>query len=97
MAFVQGKRVKVSLFLQYHMQTQDGMIVLDGVKGAKLPFGSEPVGTVRLYEGGTVVSSRQIPIDDASSVVIILCFYHTYYLNCYFIYRYFFTFPFLFF
>ena len=58
MRFLQGKKIKVSLFLQQGLQTMDGTLVLD-VSG-KLPFGTEPAGTIRFYEGKTVAFTRHV-------------------------------------
>lgn len=54
--FVQGRRVKVSLFLQHQMQLSDGSIVIDN-KG-RLPHGTEVPGSIRTYEGPHLVNER---------------------------------------
>jgi hypothetical protein len=63
--FVQGKRVKVSLFLQHQMQASDGAIITD-LKG-KLQHGTEIPGNIRFFEGDNVVSSRNFDIDSKAT------------------------------
>lgn len=53
---VQGKRIKVSLFLQHRMQGLDGNLVLD-FRG-KLPFGTNIPGTIAFYENSSLVSTK---------------------------------------
>lgn len=59
--FVQGRRVKVSLFLQHQMQANDGTIIFDS-KGV-LPYGTEVPGYIRFFEGENIVSSRVLCSD----------------------------------
>lgn len=61
MKFIQGKRIKVSLFIQHKMQTMDGTLNLD-LKG-KLPVHTEIPGLIRYYEGASLVSSRTFPTE----------------------------------
>lgn len=63
--FLQGKKTKVSLFLQRNLQLTDGTLVLDNA-GA-LPFGVEKPGTIRHFEGGEVVSETTVDIDGYGS------------------------------
>jgi hypothetical protein len=65
MKFLQGKKVKVSLFLQQGMQTLDGQLVLNN-KGF-MPLGAETPGCVRFYDGTRVVKTRNIVLGDAMS------------------------------
>lgn len=58
--FLQGKKTKVSLFLQRNAQLLDGTLVLDNA-GA-LPLGIERPGTVRYYMNGSVVNERSMDI-----------------------------------
>lgn len=53
--FVQGKKIKVSLFLQQGLQTVDGSLVVD--LSGKLPYGTEVPGKIRIFEGNTMVKS----------------------------------------
>lgn len=52
MRFLQGKKIKVSLFLQQGLQSMDGTLILD--MAGKLPLGTEPPGTIRRYDGKTI-------------------------------------------
>ena len=56
--FLQGKKAKVSLFLQRSLQLSDGTIVLNN-DGA-LPYGTEKPGVVRYYDGGKLVNENVI-------------------------------------
>lgn len=51
--FLQGKKIKVSLFLQQGLQTVEGSLVVD--LGGKLPYGTELPGKHRVFEGNTMV------------------------------------------
>lgn len=54
LSFFQGKRVKVSLFLQKKVQSaQDGKLFISS--HGLLPYGSEPIGTTRIYENNYLV------------------------------------------
>jgi hypothetical protein len=66
--FIQGKRIKVSLFLQHKMQNLDGTLVLP--TGDKLAKGYENPGVIRLYEGTSKVLEEKF---DASISPSILC------------------------
>ncbi|KAJ1447832.1 organic solute transport protein 1-domain-containing protein [Pelagophyceae sp. CCMP2097] len=48
--FFQGRKVRVSLFLQQDIQSQDGTLALDGA--GPLPSGAEAPGTLRTYALG---------------------------------------------
>jgi hypothetical protein len=50
--FFQGKRIKVSLFLQQSLQSIDGALILN--HQGELPFGTELPGTIRFFEGDNV-------------------------------------------
>ena len=54
--FLQGKKIKVSLFLQQGLQTMDGTIVLNN--NGKLPFGTEIPGTIRYYDGKSITVTK---------------------------------------
>lgn len=49
MNFIQGKRIKVSLFLQHKMQNLDGTLILPSLN--IIAKGYENPGVIRLYEG----------------------------------------------
>lgn len=51
--FLQGKKIKVSLFLQQGLQTVEGSLVVD--LGGKLPYGTEVPGKQRIFEGNVLV------------------------------------------
>lgn len=51
--FFQGRKVKVSLFLQQNLQTINGVLVLNN-KG-KLPFQTEVPGQIRFFENDQIV------------------------------------------
>ena len=59
--FLQGKRTKVSLFLQRNLQLTDGTLVLDS--DGPLPYGVEKPGTVRYFSGGEVVNETHINME----------------------------------
>merc|ERR1719223_2450941 len=54
--FYQGKKIKVSLFLQQHLQTTAGVLVLNS-KGS-LPYGTEVPGSIRQYEDHKLISTK---------------------------------------
>lgn len=54
MRFLQGKRIKVSLFLQQNLQTMNGVLVLSNA--GPLPYGTETPGSKKLYEDGRMVN-----------------------------------------
>jgi hypothetical protein len=56
--FFQGKRIKVSLFLQQQMQTPEGVLVI--TNGGRLPFGTEVPGTIRFFEGKEIIKRKTI-------------------------------------
>ncbi len=62
--FLQGKKIKVSLFLQQGLQTVDGSLIMD--LSGRLPYGAEMPGKIRLFEGNTMV--RSIPFDSPVTV-----------------------------
>lgn len=51
--FMQGKRIKVSLFLQQSLQTMNGVFVLS--TEGELPLGTDRPGSICFYEGSKVV------------------------------------------
>ena len=53
MRFLQGKKIKVSLFLQQSLQTSEGLLILNSV--GELPFGTELPGTVKYFENNEVM------------------------------------------
>lgn len=55
--FFQGRKVKVSLFLQQELQTMHGVLVLKNT--GRLPFNSEPPGTIRYFEDTRVVNTTR--------------------------------------
>jgi hypothetical protein len=59
--FFQGKKIKVSLFLQRNLQTMTGSLVLDS-KGI-LPFATELPGEVRYFEGKDYIRSDEFSSD----------------------------------
>lgn len=74
MNFLQGKRIKVSLFLQQGMQGLDGVLALSN-RGT-LPYGAEVPGTIRHFDGGSCVKERKIsllPSADGESDEIKVC------------------------
>ena len=60
MRFLQGKRIKVSLFLQQNLQTMNGVLMLSNA--GPLPYGTETPGSKRLYEGGRVCNEAPFSI-----------------------------------
>jgi hypothetical protein len=65
LSFLQGRKIKVSLFLQQGVQGVDGSFTLD-LKG-KLPHGTEVPGKIRMFEGNTI--ARSIDFDSPASAV----------------------------
>eukprot|EP00428_Durinskia_dybowskii_P084392 CAMPEP_0170441914 /NCGR_PEP_ID=MMETSP0117_2-20130122/47144_1 /TAXON_ID=400756 /ORGANISM="Durinskia baltica, Strain CSIRO CS-38" /LENGTH=348 /DNA_ID=CAMNT_0010702479 /DNA_START=179 /DNA_END=1222 /DNA_ORIENTATION=- len=59
MQFFQGKKIKVSLFLQRNLQSLTGTILLDA--RGRLPFGVELPGEVRYFEGKDYIRSDEFP------------------------------------
>jgi hypothetical protein len=55
MQFLQGKKIKVSLFLQRNLQSVMGTITLNN--SGNLPFGTEIPGEIRYFEGGNYIRS----------------------------------------
>ena len=47
-SFYQGKKIKVSLFLQQNLQTVNGVLILSN--NGSLPYGTERPGVIRYYE-----------------------------------------------
>jgi hypothetical protein len=68
LCFLQGRKIKVSLFLQQGVQGVDGAFCLD-LKG-KLPHGTEVPGKIRMFEGNTMARC----IDFNSPVAAVPCF-----------------------
>lgn len=54
--FFQGRRVKVSLFLQHNLQSVTGVLTLKN--DGKLPFNTELPGQIRYYENGRVINTN---------------------------------------
>ena len=59
--FLQGKKTKVSLFLQRNLQLTDGTLVLEN--DGPLPYGVEKPGTIRFFSGGEVVNETHVEMD----------------------------------
>lgn len=59
--FLQGKKTKVSLFLQRNLQLTDGTLVLDN--DGPLPYGIEKPGTTRHFRCGELVHEDTIFIE----------------------------------
>jgi len=59
--FLQGKKTKVSLFLQRNLQLTDGTLVLEN--DGPLPYGVEKPGTVRFFSGGEIVSENKLDLE----------------------------------
>jgi hypothetical protein len=55
--FYQGKRIKVSLFLQQNLQTTTGVLILNN--SGCLPQGTEVPGKIRYFENGRVVKVEE--------------------------------------
>jgi hypothetical protein len=64
MKFLQGKKTKVSLFLQRNLQGMDGTLNLSN--DGPLPLGTSVPGTITYYENGEVIKNRSFPTDNAS-------------------------------
>jgi hypothetical protein len=67
MRFMQGKRIKVSLFLQQNLQTMNGVLVLNN--SGSLPYGTDIPGHRKLFEGGKLVSVQSISCPQTLEVV----------------------------
>jgi hypothetical protein len=59
MKFLQGKKTKVSLFLQRNLQGMDGTLNLSN--DGPLPLGTSVPGTIAYYENGEVIKTRSFP------------------------------------
>jgi hypothetical protein len=59
MKFLQGKKTKVSLFLQRNYQAMDGTLILSN--DGPLPYGTAVPGPITYYENGEVIKSRSFP------------------------------------
>jgi hypothetical protein len=57
MNFLQGKKIKVSLFLQQQMQSMDGTLLFSN--GGRLPYGTEKPFKIRYYSDNKVISQRE--------------------------------------
>jgi hypothetical protein len=62
MRFLQGKKTKVSLFLQQGLQMNDGTLILN-ISG-KLPYGTESPGVIRYYEGKGLINTKYFQYDN---------------------------------
>eukprot|EP00611_Tribonema_gayanum_P010344 TRINITY_DN2032_c0_g1_i2.p1 TRINITY_DN2032_c0_g1~~TRINITY_DN2032_c0_g1_i2.p1 ORF type:complete len:424 (-),score=113.42 TRINITY_DN2032_c0_g1_i2:56-1327(-) len=62
--FFEGRKTKVSLFLQHEVQRNDGVIVLN--PRGNVPKGGQIPGTITFYEGSNVAHARlvRMPIAD---------------------------------
>lgn len=67
MRFFQGKKTKVSLFLQRGLQTMEGNIILTNI--GPLPCGTEVPGEVRYFEGKSLISEKRLDIPTADGCV----------------------------
>lgn len=61
MSFFQGKKTKVSLFLQRNLQTMDGNLVLSNA--GSLPYGTEKPGVAKYFEDGVIVKEKHFNMD----------------------------------
>ena len=59
--FLQGKKTKVSLFLQRNLQLTNGTLVFDNV--GPLPYGVEKPGTIRYFDRGEIVNENKIELE----------------------------------
>lgn len=64
-SFYQGKKIKVSLFLQQSLQTVHGVLILNN-KGT-LPYGTERPGVIRYYEDHQLLRSEAFSTELADS------------------------------
>ena len=60
MRFLQGKRIKVSLFLQQNLQTMNGVLIISNA--GPLPYGTETPGSKKLCEGGHVLNQMSFSV-----------------------------------
>ena len=67
MRFLQDKKIKVSLFLQQSLQTQDGALVLSNE--GLLPSISELPGCIKYFDRSAIVSTRHFELGDEGSVL----------------------------
>ena len=70
MKYLQGKKVKVSLFLQQGMQALDGVLVLNN--NGFLAYGAEIPGTIRYYDDNKCVSTRKFELGNDTTTAQIL-------------------------
>jgi hypothetical protein len=56
--FVQGRKTKVTLFMQQNTQTSAGTVVISN--GGRLPFGTEVPGTIRYFKGKEVETTKVV-------------------------------------
>jgi len=68
--FVQGKKIKVSLFLQRKMQMLDGTLALDN--SGKLPPGAELPGVIRMFDGSRMVRQVDFATQASSEGAVLL-------------------------
>jgi hypothetical protein len=63
--FFQGRKVKVSLFLQQQLQNVNGVLVLNNHKGT-LPFRTEKPGQIRYFENGSFIRSDHFHVEHSN-------------------------------
>lgn len=73
MKFLQGKKTKVSLFLQRNLQSMDGTLILNN--DGPLPLGTTTPGIITYYEGDNTIKTRSFTANTDNNI--------TPYNNCY--------------
>lgn len=63
LAFFQGKKIKVSLFLQQNLQTLTGTLVLSNI--GSLPYGTERPGVIKYFEEDKLIRTDSFPHNQA--------------------------------
>ena len=66
--FFQDRKVKVSLFLQDNLQSQDGYINISHM--GSLPYVTSPPGEVRLFSNGTLKRSLTVSLPNSIGVIV---------------------------
>lgn len=66
MKFLQGKKTKVSLFLQRNLQSMDGTLILSN--DGPLPLGTSTPGIITYYEGENTIKSRSFTANTDNNV-----------------------------
>lgn len=54
--YFQGKRIKISLFLQQNIQNMDGNFIFPN--DSKLPYGTEKTGKIRSYNDNNIINNK---------------------------------------